>query len=129
MKCNKQTLEIAVKLKRKGAINVDIIKACNITESTFYRWVNQPSNARERAFSEAIKSAELDYKTYLTDKILAAAEQRDWKAAAWLLERKYPMEYSLAPKRFEDIQRAGTDTDTDPLSEALEGLAKGLENE
>lgn len=129
MKCNKQTIELAEELKKKGVTNIDIVKACNINESTFYRWLNSPSNAREKEFSKRLKSAELEYKTYLTDQVLKAAKERDWKAAAWLLERKYPMEYSLAPKRFEDIRQAGTDTDTDPLSEALEGLAKGLENE
>nr|DAK50706.1 MAG TPA: Protein of unknown function (DUF2802) [Caudoviricetes sp.] len=32
MKCNKQTIERAETLKKKGVTNIDIAKACNITD-------------------------------------------------------------------------------------------------
>lgn len=92
-KCDDELVRRAVKLKKGGATNVDIAKALGISESTFYRWVSTPSTDAERELSESLKKAEADYKNALQGIIAKAAQERDWKAAAWLLERKYPEEY------------------------------------
>ena len=92
-KCDEEVVIRAVKLKKGGATNVDIAKALGISESTFYRWVSTPSTESEQELSESLKKAEADYKNALQGIIAKAAQERDWKAAAWLLERKYPEEY------------------------------------
>lgn len=92
-KCTPELIRRAVKLKKGGANNQDIAKAVGIAESTFYRWTNTPTSERQRELSEELKKAEADYKNALQGIIAKAAQERDWKAAAWLLERKYPDEY------------------------------------
>ena len=92
-KCTPELIRQAVKLKKGGANNQDIAKAVGIAESTFYKWTNTPKSDRQEELSEALKKAEADYKNALQGIIAKAAQERDWKAAAWLLERKYPDEY------------------------------------
>lgn len=92
-KCTPELIRRAVKLKKGGANNVDIAKAVGISESTFYRWVSTPKSDNQRELSESLKKAEADYKNALLGIIAKAAQERDWKAAAWLMERKYPDEY------------------------------------
>lgn len=99
-KCNDDVINSAVKLKKGGANNQDIARAIGIGESTFYRWVNTPSNPKERELGEALKKCEADYKNALQGIIAKAAQERDWKAAAWLLERKYPDEFARPDVQF-----------------------------
>jgi transposase len=93
-KCTTEAIERAVKLKKGGANNKDIAAALGVHQSTFYEWIANPKSDKQREFSERIKKAEADYKNALLGIILRDASQRDWHAAAWLLERKYPEEYS-----------------------------------
>lgn len=93
-KCTAELVRAAVKLKKGGANNADICRAVGIHEATFYRWVKTPRGALERELSESLKKAEADYKNALLGIIAKSAQERDWKAAAWLLERKYPDEYA-----------------------------------
>ena len=93
-KCNDKVIAEAVKLKKAGVTNRDIARALGVSETTFYRWVGDPKTDYQRKLSEALKKTETDYKKSLQTIIYNAAVQRDWKAAAWLLERKYPDEYA-----------------------------------
>jgi transposase len=93
-KLTRDVLKRAVELKEGGANNVDICAAIGIHESTFYAWVNDPKTDLQREFSDAIKRAEADYKNALLAIVMRDAQEKDWKAAAWLLERKYPSEYA-----------------------------------
>ena len=93
-KLNKEVLRRAVNLKKGGANNKDIAAALGISEQTFYVWLNKPSTTLQHEFSEQLKKAEADYKNALLAVIAKAGRDRDWKAAAWLLERKYPAEYA-----------------------------------
>lgn len=106
-KLTQEMLEAAVRLRESGLVNADIACALGISESTFYRWANQPQTKLHRAFSEALKKAEARHKAALLTSIRDAAlgDSRNWTAAAWLLERKYPQEYA---KR-ERIRAAGCD--------------------
>lgn len=93
-KLTREALETAIKLKKGGANNRDIAAAIGVCEQTFYRWQSDPKTDLQREFCESLKKAEADYKNALCAIILRDAKERDWKAAAWLLERKYPEEYS-----------------------------------
>ena len=92
--CDGELIARAVQLKKGGASNKDIIAALGIGESTFYRWVNEPKTELQRELGERLKKSEADYKNALLSIIAKAGQEKDWKAAAWLLERKYPHEYS-----------------------------------
>lgn len=93
-KCTEDLIERAVKLKKGGANNADISAAVGVNPSTLSQWINHPKSKNQAALSKALKKAEADYKNALLAIIARDAKERDWKAAAWLLERKYPSEYS-----------------------------------
>lgn len=104
-KCTAEAIERAVKLKKGGANNKDIAAALGIHESTFYEWIANPKSDKQREFSEGIKKAEADYKNALLAIIMRDASQRDWHAAAWLLERKYPGEYARVDRVKAEVQQ------------------------
>lgn len=62
------------------------------------------------AFFKALNEAEMRFSMFLIDKIMRGA-QEDWKAAAWLLERKYPEKWSDV-KRVDIKQRAAIEKTT-----------------
>ena len=106
-KCSKEVIARAVQLKRGGANNVDIAAAIDISETTFYAWCNQPKTPLQTEFSENIKKAEADYKNSLLESIKTAGE-KDWKANAWLLERKYPAEYARVDRLQAEVKQETT---------------------
>ena len=107
-KLTEDLISKATALKEDGLNNVDIAAALDIAESTFYRWLQNPNNKLKRAFSEAIKKAEANYKKQLLTTIRDAATKQAsyWTAAAWLLERKYPNEYGKADRRVDATESA-----------------------
>ena len=98
-----------VELKRDGLCDADVIAALGIHPSTFYRWLKDGETAKsgvKRALFDEVKKAEAEYKRCLLTTIKGAAESRAqyWTAAAWLLERKYPMEYGRMERKAEDAK-------------------------
>lgn len=93
-KLDKEMLATMVGMKRRGFSNRDICRAVGINEATFYRWLVRDTSLH-RALCKGIKKAEAEYKAELLELIMGAARksERNWCAAAWLLERKYPDEY------------------------------------
>ncbi len=70
-----------------------------ITEETFNQWRH-----KYPVFSEQIKEAEGAGATTWLAAIEKAAQEGNWQAAAWKLERKYPREYGRRViQSFEDI--------------------------
>ena len=96
--CNKELIQKAVALKKGGANNKDIAFACGVSESQFCRWTRHPKTENQEQLAQELKKAEAAYKNSLLAIIAKASKERDWKAAAWLLERKYPEEYSRREK-------------------------------
>lgn len=93
-RCNGELTAEAVRLKKQGMSNRDIIAQLCIGESTFYKWMNTPKNDAEVEFGKALKAAEAEFKTALRQRIIRAADGGAWQAAAWMLERQYPEEYA-----------------------------------
>lgn len=60
----------------------------DISYDTFMKWMEKPE------FIEAIKKAEADFKNSNIS-IIKKAAITHWQAAAWLLERKYQLEYAV----------------------------------
>ena len=104
-KCTQELIDKAAEMKRHGLTNKDICQALCISETTFYRWLQKPTNKLHRALSESLKKAEADYKGELLRSIEETAtrvKNPQWTAAAWLLERKYPDEYAQTTRKNED---------------------------
>ena len=105
MRKAKLTYEM-VALKKDGLSDKDIIKALGVHKSTFYRWIKEGEEATRRCpkreLSDQLKKAEVDYKKNLLVTIRnASMRPQHWTAAAWLLERKYPLEFGKADRREE----------------------------
>ena len=93
-RCTYEAVETAIDLKRRGAKDKDIAAALLVRPETFSRWINDPQTDNQRQLSQGLKKVEAEYKASLLDGIRKAGESGQWQAYAWLLERKYPDEYS-----------------------------------
>lgn len=124
-KCTQELIDKAAELKRHGLTNKDICQALCISETTFYRWLQKPTNRLHRALSESLKKAEADYKGELLKSIeetATRAKNPQWTAAAWLLERKYPDEYAQTTRKNED---AGEDAPQIVLGVTVQAVKGG----
>ena len=102
---------IIVEALKTGNTRTGAAQLAGINIATFYRWLERgeqdaqhqrPSPYRE--FREAVARAEAQARQHLLERVLAHAEDRidpttnkllrgDWRAAAWLLERRWPDEF------------------------------------
>ena len=111
LKLTYDLVEQICELKRDGLCDADIIAALGVHPSTFYRWLKDGENAKtgvKRTLYTELKKAEAMYKKSLLTTIKSAAMSRAqyWTAAAWLLERKYPMEYGKMERKADEGDNA-----------------------
>lgn len=88
-----------------GCADVDACEAVDVPKGTFYRWLahGEDEIARNvegeyRIFRDAVQRARARGKVNLHGRIVAASidgpnHPAEWKAAAWLLERRWPESY------------------------------------
>lgn len=101
LKLNKFFIEEAAKLIEAGVHQRHVAQALGIHEATWYRWLQEGENAKsgiKREFYEAIKKAEGRAIVRNIAQIQKAAQEGNWQAAAWWLERRYPDEYGKKEK-------------------------------
>lgn len=67
----------------------------DISEQTFYTWLSDPEKPD---FRESVKKAEQGFKESNL-KIIRFHAAKNWVAAAWLCERKFPEEFALRTKQ------------------------------
>lgn len=92
-KLNKEIIKKACELKSMGIRNNDIAAALGVSESTFYRWIQDGgATPLQRELSEGLKKAEAAKKEAVLKKILEHGNE-SWQALAWYLERVYPSEF------------------------------------
>lgn len=93
-KLTKELVKKAIALKSDGMSDKDICIACGVSQTAFYRWQeNGGKSDLQRELVDGLKKAESNYKGALLRSIKEQGE-KDWRALCWLLERKYPEEYS-----------------------------------
>jgi len=90
LKYSKEITEEICEHLRKGATQKDAGIMCNITETTFQRWMNDNS-----AFNLSVKKALTEFKLSMVD-IIEKASIKHWTAAAWMLERRWKADYALS---------------------------------
>ena len=95
---SKLTREIQRKICDLLAAGNTVVTACDdagIGSRTFHDWIER-GEAEQRGpnyeFCRAVARARAEAKRRLTARIISAAE-RDWKAAAWILEKLFPGEF------------------------------------
>lgn len=93
-KLTKQYISEAVKMKKAGVNDKDIAAYIGVAPQTFSTWINHPKSSNQRELAEGLKKCESEYKAALLTIIYNNAVEKNWQAAAWLLERKYPQEYA-----------------------------------
>lgn len=86
---------------RRGATHKLAAMYAGIGRSTFQRYLARGAKEESgiyRDFKDAVTRAETEGAMSLLDMIKAAAteDSREWRAAAWLLERRYPDQYGKA---------------------------------
>jgi len=94
-----ETVKKIVDAIRVGATFRLACMYAGISEDTFMAWRQRYSD-----FADAVKSAEGAGAAAWLGMIEKAAQEGNWQAAAWKLERKYPREYGRRViQSFEDI--------------------------
>ncbi len=100
-KLTKELIEEAYKLVSEGNYIKDVYPILGIGEVTWYRWLREGEAAKsgiKRQFWQAIKKAEKEAIIKNVAVIQKAAEDGNWQAAAWWLERKYFQDWGRKDK-------------------------------
>lgn len=100
-KLNEETINDLTLCISQGMTNKDACTVAGIATSTFYGWINDPSNELEKELADRVERARVVRKMQLLQTIFDAAENGCWQAAAWYLERRYPEEFAK-PDRYHD---------------------------
>jgi hypothetical protein len=90
-KLSKQVREEICRAIRAGNYPAVAARAAGISESTFYRWMEQgrsEAKGPHRAFYDAVKEAEAESEVHAVA-ILRKEMKGDWRAAVALLERRH----------------------------------------
>lgn len=94
---NMQLAEKICELAAKGMYKKHIAAACGISQSTLKDWLNPYKRKGEDydRFREMFAEAEAKDVQTRIDRISAAAieDSKNWKADAWILERRYPLDF------------------------------------
>lgn len=111
-KYNPTIVKLIIEVIDKGGTDRDAYTMAGISHQTFYRWISEHSE-----FSEAVNTARLGGKLEALGAVRSAFK-KDWKAAAWYLERKYAEEFARTEKPWSEAKREA--------NEEVERLAKEL---
>lgn len=82
----------AYKLVAAGNYDKDVYPILGIDKSTWYRWLSEGETAKsglKKEFYDTVKKAEKEAIARNVALIQRAAQEGNWQAAAWWLERKY----------------------------------------
>lgn len=97
------------------------MKMVGIHESTFYGWMSRGEKETKGVyfeFCEAVEKAKAESEKKLVDIIRGAAEQGEWKPAAWMLERRFPDQWGRID-RLDISGKLKTEDDTGPLTDEV----------
>lgn len=92
MKYSKARITEICQYIEQGSNYEDAAALAGIGESTFYDWKKEKPE-----FVEALKKAELKCKQR-NIQVIQKAGKKNWTAAAWWLERKYPEQFAVRQK-------------------------------
>lgn len=109
-KFTEQTVNRILEAIRNGLSYRHAVQAAGISYDTFLRWMEKGENARSgkfREFFDQVKKAEAEGAERNMKLIQEAAETKDWKAAAWILERRHPDDYGEKRKVDANLNHSG----------------------
>ena len=82
-------------------------QACGIVSTTLYRWMKRGERQPDGPcgeFCRALKRADLEAELACLRQIKEAAQHGDWRAAAWMLERRYPEKWGRRRARRDESE-------------------------
>ena len=82
-------------------------QACGIVSTTLYRWMKRGERQPDGPYGEfcrALKRADLEAELACLRQIKEAAQHGDWRAAAWMLERRYPEKWGRRRARRDESE-------------------------
>jgi hypothetical protein len=89
----------------RTGVSADVAAAAvGIAPRTYYRWMAMGETARSgchRAFRDAVDQAKAESEVELVSRLETAARNGSWRAAAWLLERRFPERWGRGSVRTE----------------------------
>ena len=94
MKLNDNTVGIICKGLEKGLSVVAVCGIANISEATYYRWKKE-----HHSFAMAVQASQYRLEEMAIGKIIEAGD-KDWRALAWILERRHPKSW----KYYEEVK-------------------------
>jgi len=95
-KLTRELIEQAAKLIEAGNYQRHVAQALGIDHSTWYKWLSEgerTKNGLKHEFFDAVKKAEARAIARNVALIQRAAQDGNWQAAAWWLERKFPEQW------------------------------------
>ena len=97
-----------------------------VGETTYYKWLemaDEPNAKKEyREFRESVERAEAEAEVAAIARIRQAADNGDWKAAGWYLERKHGERWGRNDKLRQEI----TGANGEPIQLSLEEAKKAV---
>jgi transposase len=110
----KEVREELLKYIALGVPNEHACHAVGINEHTLYNWINRGKEAQRKTnhyfqFLQDYKKAKSKSVVRNVAVIEKYAKEKDWKAAAWLLERRYPDQFGKREYRTSDVKLSGYD--------------------
>jgi hypothetical protein len=106
-KLTESTMEKLIEALRSGAYRIDACRAAGIHYNTLLAWERKGEAQKKGEFSEfldALRRAEAEATVTNVGVITRAAQNGDWRAAAWFLEHKYPDRWARLDKRADQDQ-------------------------
>ena len=113
-------------------------ESAGIDESTFYRWMREGETAQSgkmRQFYQSVTRAQGESETTLLSRVSKASKE-DWRAATWLLERRFSsrwantqkIEVAVEKEMEQLIAQMETSLDPDTFKEVMGVLAAPSED-
>jgi hypothetical protein len=106
-KLTESRMEKLIEALRAGAYRIDACRAAGIDYNTLLAWEKKGEAQEKGEFSEfldALRKAEAEAVITNVGVITRAAQDGDWRAAAWFLEHKYPDKWARVEKRADQDQ-------------------------
>lgn len=102
-KLDKKVTDKIVSYLRAGSYIETAAAASGITKQTLHSWLRRGADGEEpyAAFCEEVETAQAEGEVRCLA-LIASAAQKQWQAAAWLLERRYPEKYGRKDRRDEE---------------------------
>ena len=107
-----------INLLKMGNYIETVCGVVGLNTSTYYDWMKKGKNAtnprnKHRKFQEAVEQAQA-WSIARDVALITKAGEKDWRATAWMLSRKYPDEYGL--NKYEDWATDITELDEEHVS-------------